>query len=122
MLSEFFQLFSWFLTVTTLDYLFCSSKTESFLFNKWLLILQLSFQYQQQKEKSQEQNTVFPLLFTAPIFPDLLSQPRGGRSEDCKVKLLLNRKAAFHKPDGSHCLLNLKNKDIFFLLKDASCC
>ena len=76
MLSEFFQLVSWFLTVTTLDYLFCSSKTESFLFNKWLLILQLSFQYQQQKEESQEQNTVFPLLFTAPIFPDLLSQPR----------------------------------------------
>ena len=93
-----------------------------FLLKKWLLILQLSFLYQQQKEESQEQNTVFPPLFTAPIFPDLLSQPQGGRSKICKVKLLLNRKAAFHKPDGSHCLLNLRNKDIFLLLKDASCC
>lgn len=87
----------------TLDYLFYSFENEGLVFSSQPVLPDLTAFFPistSKKKKSQEQNTVFPLLFPALTLLDLLPKQQEERSEHCKLQLYLTGKAAFNRPMG----------------------
>lgn len=73
------------------------------------------------RKKSRAQNTESALLFTALIFLDLFSTQQA-EEWALQTTALPHWESCFQPAHGSHFLLYWKDKDVFFLLKDASCC